>query len=70
MAAPYQCLAAWSSQDAGGWTLFGASGPKLVAQASNGATTVWPEQQAQTEVSKRTRSLFHKELVYVLCSAR
>lgn len=54
MAATFQCLVAQSSQDAGDWKLFGASGPKLVVQASSGATATWPEQQAQTEVSNKT----------------
>ena len=52
MAAPYQCLVVRSSKDVGDWVLFGASGPKLVAQSSNGATSVWPAQEAQTEVSE------------------
>lgn len=56
MALPYQCLVAHSSRDAGDWTLFGASGPKLVVQSSHGVTSMWPEQEAQTEVSEQTGS--------------
>ncbi|USP77250.1 tRNA (guanine-N(7)-)-methyltransferase non-catalytic subunit TRM82 [Curvularia clavata] len=56
MAAPFQCLIARSSQDAGDWTLFGASGSKLVVQASSGATATWPDQQAQAEEQQSSDS--------------
>ncbi|EUC48771.1 hypothetical protein COCMIDRAFT_33844 [Bipolaris oryzae ATCC 44560] len=56
MAAPYQCLVARSSKDVGDWVLFGASGPKLVVQSSNGATSVWPAQEAQTEEQQDSES--------------
>jgi hypothetical protein len=53
MALPYQCLVARneSTEASVKWTLFGASGPKLVAQSSNGTTSVWPEQDERVNVS-------------------
>ncbi|OAL55663.1 hypothetical protein IQ07DRAFT_529398 [Pyrenochaeta sp. DS3sAY3a] len=44
MAIPYQCLAsrAVGAASPSGWTIFGASGPNLVVQSSQGTTAVWP----------------------------
>jgi hypothetical protein len=57
MALPYQCLVARneSTEAEVKWTLFGASGPKLVAQSSNGTTSVWPEQDGRVSVSNEHR---------------
>ncbi|KAJ8108401.1 hypothetical protein OPT61_g8199 [Boeremia exigua] len=43
MSFPYQCLASRESTETGpgGWTLFGACGPTLVAQSSSGGTSTW-----------------------------
>ncbi|KAF2025810.1 guanine-N(7)--methyltransferase subunit TRM82 [Setomelanomma holmii] len=47
---PYQCLVARTdSDDSNKWTVFGASGSKLVAQSSTGATSVWPQQDEQQQ---------------------
>ncbi|KAF2831496.1 hypothetical protein CC86DRAFT_443164 [Ophiobolus disseminans] len=48
MAFPYQCLVARSetSPDSHSWILVGASGSKLVTQSSNGATSVWPQEES------------------------
>jgi tRNA (guanine-N(7)-)-methyltransferase subunit TRM82 len=53
MAFPYQCLVARTGSTAAPheWTLFGASGAKLVVQSSTGASSVWPEQDIQARVS-------------------
>ncbi|KAF2705255.1 guanine-N(7)--methyltransferase subunit TRM82 [Pleomassaria siparia CBS 279.74] len=44
MTFPYQCLGAcnYSLGNSHEWTLFGASGPRLVVQSSSGASSVWP----------------------------
>ncbi|KAJ4372149.1 tRNA (guanine-N(7)-)-methyltransferase non-catalytic subunit trm82 [Neocucurbitaria cava] len=49
MALPYQCLVARAGQGTNlkDWSLFGASGSALVAQSSNGITSVWSEQDAR-----------------------
>ncbi|KAH4018298.1 tRNA methyltransferase non-catalytic subunit TRM82 [Parastagonospora nodorum] len=49
MAFPYQCLVARSESSADGaaWTLFGASGSKIVVQSSNGVASVWSQQAVQ-----------------------
>ncbi|KAH7379315.1 guanine-N(7)--methyltransferase subunit TRM82 [Phaeosphaeria sp. MPI-PUGE-AT-0046c] len=46
---PFQCLVAraGSDENSGTWTLFGASGSKIVLQSSDGTTSVWPQQVAQ-----------------------
>ncbi|CAI9625604.1 unnamed protein product [Alternaria burnsii] len=49
MSAPYQCIVAHSSESAGEWVIFGASGSKIVAHSSRGATTTWPPQDNQIE---------------------
>ncbi|KAL1794775.1 hypothetical protein ACET3X_006591 [Alternaria dauci] len=49
MSVPYQCIVAHSSESAGDWVIFGASGSKIVAQSSRGATTTWPPQDNQSE---------------------
>ncbi|KAF1944099.1 guanine-N(7)--methyltransferase subunit TRM82 [Clathrospora elynae] len=48
MATPYQCLVSRNTTASGTseWTLFGASGSKLVVQSSRGAASIWPEQSA------------------------
>ncbi|KAH8630229.1 hypothetical protein IG631_14806 [Alternaria alternata] len=51
MSVPYQCIVAHSSESAGEWVIFGASGSKIVAHSSRGATTTWPPQDNQIEVS-------------------
>jgi hypothetical protein len=50
---PYQCLVArgGTSFDPTAWTLFGATGSRLVTQSSNGTTSVWPQQDVQLRVS-------------------
>lgn len=57
MILPFQRLVSRQGSAAGSneWTLFGASGPKLVVQSSNGATSVWPEQDGHVRVSKERR---------------
>jgi hypothetical protein len=50
---PFQCLVARSrtADGLGAWTLFGASGPKLVVQSSDGTISVWPQQLGRSMVS-------------------
>jgi hypothetical protein len=71
MALPYQCLVARneSTEAEVKWTLFGASGPKLVAQSSNGTTSVWPEQDGRVSVSNAHRLVYwmHCILVFRFC---
>ncbi|KAF1912259.1 guanine-N(7)--methyltransferase subunit TRM82 [Ampelomyces quisqualis] len=51
---PYQCIVARSepSESSISWTLFGASGSKIVVHSSNGATSVWPQQVGQMQISQ------------------
>lgn len=53
MAFPYQCLVARESTETGpgGWTLFGACGPTLVAQSSSGGTSTWTKPDEPVTVS-------------------
>ncbi|KAG9188668.1 hypothetical protein G6011_07373 [Alternaria panax] len=56
MAVPYQCIVARSSESTEDWTIFGASGSKIVAQSSRGATTTWPPQDNQIEHQQESDS--------------
>ncbi|KAI4918983.1 tRNA (guanine-N(7)-)-methyltransferase non-catalytic subunit trm82 [Alternaria infectoria] len=49
MTVPYQCIVARSSESSDDWTVFAASGSKIVVQSSRGSVTTWPQQDAQTE---------------------
>ena len=51
MTVPYQCIVARSSESSDDWTVFAASGSKIVVQSSRGSVTTWPQQDAQIEVS-------------------
>ncbi|KAH7399259.1 tRNA methyltransferase-like protein [Pyrenochaeta sp. MPI-SDFR-AT-0127] len=48
MTFPYQCLVARSASNKGSneWTVFGASGSRICALSSKGATSTWPEHNA------------------------
>ncbi|KAI4673265.1 uncharacterized protein J4E88_008877 [Alternaria novae-zelandiae] len=49
MTVPYQCIVARSSESLDDWTVFAASGSKIVVQSSRGSVTTWPQQHAQIE---------------------
>ncbi|KAI4648837.1 uncharacterized protein J4E79_009909 [Alternaria viburni] len=49
MTVPYQCIVARSSESSDDWTVFAASGSKIVVQSSRGSVTTWPQQDAQIE---------------------
>ncbi|KAI4647769.1 hypothetical protein J4E93_004179 [Alternaria ventricosa] len=49
MTVPYQRIVARSSESSDDWTVFAASGSKIVVQSSRGSVTTWPQQDAQIE---------------------
>jgi hypothetical protein len=69
MAFPYQCLVACSKTSDSSWTLFGASGSKLVVTSSDGSGSEWP-QKANVAVSAHHMMLYTcpSRASFTLCS--
>jgi hypothetical protein len=73
MAVPYQCLVARNQTPGSGpaeWTLFGASGSKIIVQSSNKKTTIWPEQDSLSKVSDDHSSVLCAHLPLYECKRR